>query len=107
MSDQLQVAYASFTVTYKLIKNNNKKTRHNIIDYWWIYKIVKYNTDTGLNLLNDMQFDENILHFKYLTRMFSKNVEVFNKPKNSKIVKQGTKMKTAVGVKIRLANTDW
>lgn len=39
----------------------------------------KNNPDRGLNLLNDMEFDKNILHIQNFTRMSSKDFELFYK----------------------------
>ena len=57
MSDQLQIACAAFIVMHELV--SKKRTRRNRL--WWISKMYKNNTDRGLNLMNNMQFDENIL----------------------------------------------
>lgn len=103
MSDQLQVACTDFIVMHELIKNNNKKTRRN--RRWWISKMYKNNTDRGLNLLNDMQFDENILHFQNFTRMSSEDFELLISLIRPKVVKQDTNMRPAVTVKIRPAVT--
>jgi len=65
----------------------------------------KNNTDRGLNLLNDMQFDENIFHFQNFTHMSSENFELLINLIGPKVVKQDTNMRPAVTVKIRLAVT--
>jgi len=103
MSDQLQVCAAAFIVMHELIKKKNKKNRRD--RRWWISKMYKNNTDRGLNLLNDMQFDENILHFQNFTRMSSEDFELLINLIGPKVAKQDTNMRPAVTVKIRLAVT--
>jgi hypothetical protein len=65
----------------------------------------KNNTDRGLNLLNDLQFYENILHFQNFTRMSSEDFELLINLIGPKVVKQDTNMRPAIAVKIRLAVT--
>ncbi|KAF0760466.1 putative nuclease HARBI1 [Aphis craccivora] len=103
MSDQLQIACAVFIVMYELIKKKNKKTRRN--RRWWISRMYKNTTDRGLNLLNDLQFDENILHFQNFTRMSSEDFQLLINLIGPKVVKQDTNMRPAITVKIRLAVT--
>lgn len=103
MSDQLQIACAVFIVMYELIKKKNKKTRRNRC--WWISRMYKNTTDRGLNLLNDLQFDENILHFQNFTRMSSEDFQLLINLIGPKVVKQDTNMRPAITVKIRLAVT--
>lgn len=103
MSDQLQACAAAFIVMHECIKNNNRRARRD--RRWWISKMYKNNTDRGLNLLNDMQFDENILHFQNFTRMSSEDFELLINLIGPKVVKQDTNMRPAIPVKIRLAVT--
>lgn len=103
MSDQLQIACAAFIVMHELIKKRKSRTRRN--RRWWISRMYKNNTDRGLNLLNDMQFVENILHFQNFTRMSSEDFELLINLICPKVVKQDTNMKPAITVKIRLAVT--
>lgn len=54
----------------------------------------KNNTDRGLNLINNMQFDENISHFKNFTRMTSEDFEVLMHLIGPKLVKEDTNIRT-------------
>lgn len=63
-SDRLQVACAAFIIMHELVENVNKKKKGNL--RWWIPNMYKNNTDR--NLINNMQFDENCLHFQNFTR---------------------------------------